>query len=204
MAADEARRVATRTSDGSRSIDDTIALSAPDTSRVRLRTIEPNLDESIGTLNTDRTLSRNVSDVSSTRRPIVAALLGTVAAGLGHLYLRRWARAGAWAAIGYAAVALFVPETAVTAVVSGGAVDPLALGPVVVVAALSAVDAYRIALFDRRPPTDSTETADRVECPACGRPVDLELDFCHWCTTEFGDLRVVAPQGDDGSEDDQR
>jgi len=145
-----------------------------------------------------------MSDASSARRPIVAALLGTVAAGLGHLYLRRWARAVTWAALGYAAVALLVPEPAVTAVASGGAVDPLALAPVAVVAALSALDAYRIALFDRRAPAGSTETADRAECPACGRPIDLELDFCHWCTTEFGDLRVVAPHDGDGSEGDQR
>jgi len=145
-----------------------------------------------------------MSDASSARRPIVAALLGSIATGLGHIYLRRWARAVAWAAAGYAAVVLFVPETAVTAVASGGAVDPLALAPIAIVAVLSALDAYRIALFDRRGPTDSTETADRAECPACGRPIDLELDFCHWCTTEFGDLRVVAPQEGDGSEGDQR
>lgn len=29
-------------------------------------------------------------------------------------------------------------------------------------------------------------TADqKIDCPACGKPVDPDLGFCHWCTTEF-------------------
>jgi hypothetical protein len=25
----------------------------------------------------------------------------------------------------------------------------------------------------------------KIDCPACGKPIDPELGFCHWCTTEF-------------------
>lgn len=41
------------------------------------------------------------------------------------------------------------------------------------------------------PPADGDDepleaTGDqKVDCPACGKPVDPELGFCHWCTTEF-------------------
>lgn len=40
------------------------------------------------------------------------------------------------------------------------------------------------------PIADDTETVEattdqKVDCPACGKPVDPGLGFCHWCTTEF-------------------
>jgi hypothetical protein len=147
-------------------------------------------------------------------RPLVAALLGAVVTGLGHLYLRRWLRALSWVAAGYIAALLFVPQSAVAAVADGGL--PVGeLAPVLVVAALSVLDAYRVALRDERTATDdggvaageeSTATAtvdadaaDEVDCPACGKTVDPELDFCHWCTTEFDDLTVADADDGDGS-----
>ncbi|MBP1923511.1 hypothetical protein J2751_002553 [Halorubrum alkaliphilum] len=29
---------------------------------------------------------------------------------------------------------------------------------------------------------DDADGATQVECPACGRETDVEIDFCHWCT----------------------
>jgi hypothetical protein len=139
-----------------------------------------------------------MAKATSARRPILAALLGAVVTGLGHLYLRRWRRAVGWAAVGYAATVLFVPDQAVTAAATGGPVRPLALAPIALVGALSALDAYRIALFEQRPTTGpAADESGRVDCPACGRSIDPELGFCHWCTTEFEDLRVVAPDDRD-------
>jgi hypothetical protein len=138
------------------------------------------------------------------RRPLVAALLAMAVTGLGHVYLRRWTRALGWLAVGYATVLLFVPESAVKAVANGEVGDPLAFAPVVLVGLASAVDAYRIALFTERSATGSkTEADDSVECPACGKPVDPELGFCHWCTTELVDLRVArTDDGESGVETD--
>jgi len=141
-----------------------------------------------------------MSDTTSSRRPVVAALLAVAVTGLGHVYLRRWARALGWITVGYAAVVLFVPDTTLTALTSGGGVDPVTLAPVALVGLLSAVDAYRIALFTEQSSAGSagsTGTDARVDCPACGKPVDPELGFCHWCTTDFTDLRVAEADGDD-------
>jgi len=140
-----------------------------------------------------------MSDTTSNRRPVVAALLAVAVTGLGHVYLRRWRRALGWVTVGYAAMVLFVPETAVTALTSGDTVDPLALAPVAFVGLLSAVDAYRIALFTGRSSTEATDTDGRVDCPACGKSVEPELGFCHWCTTEFTDLRVAEADVDDAA-----
>jgi len=137
-----------------------------------------------------------MSDPTSGRRPVVAALLAVAVTGLGHVYLRRWARALGWITVGYAAVVLFVPESALTALTGGGEVDPLALAPVAAVGLLSAVDAYRIALFSQRQSARAAATDVKVDCPACGKPVDPELGFCHWCTTQFTDLRVTEADGD--------
>jgi len=134
-----------------------------------------------------------MSEPTSGRRPVVAALLAVAVTGLGHVYLRRWARALGWITVGYAAVVLFVPESTLTALTSGSGIDPFTLAPVALVGLLSAVDAYRIALFSER---QSAKTGEKIDCPACGKPVDPELGFCHWCTTDFTDLRVAEADGD--------
>jgi len=135
-------------------------------------------------------------------RPLIAALLGTVVTGLGHVYLRRWLRALGWLAVAYAVAALFVPKTALTAAGSFDAVDPLALAPLFLVVFASVVDAY--ALAKHEPASASTDRNrglrairtddardDEQSCPACGKPVDPDIGFCHWCTTEFDELNVV-------------
>jgi hypothetical protein len=140
-----------------------------------------------------------MDNTTSGRRPVVAALLAVAVTGLGHVYLRRWARALGWITVGYAAVVLFVPEPTLTALTSGGEFDPFTLAPVVLVGLLSAVDAYRIALFTQRPSAGSNGTDGQVDCPACGKPVDPELGFCHWCTTDFTDLQVAEADVDDAA-----
>lgn len=137
-------------------------------------------------------------------RPYVAALLGMLVTGLGHLYLRRWLRAVAWIALAFAISVAFVPESTAVAVLSGEQVDPITLLPGLLVGLASALDAFRIARqeraqADRRAATNevfsgaeqvTAEPAadadgETIDCPACGKPVDPDLGFCHWCTTEF-------------------
>lgn len=132
-------------------------------------------------------------------RPFVAALLGMLVTGLGHVYLRRWLRAVGWFALAFAVSVAFVPETAATDVLAGEPVDPLSLLPGAIVGVGSAIDAFVLARrevsAESSEATVTSESADgaqaeqtedgKVDCPACGKPVDPDLGFCHWCTTEF-------------------
>lgn len=131
-----------------------------------------------------------MNDTKSDKRPWLGALLAFLLPGLGHVYLKEWLRSAMWFAFAVSAVLLFVPlpEAATTGAVDiGGTVDaavqatqdlPLeAMLPIWVVRLFSAIDAYWLALQDSR----EVESGER--CPACGKPVDEELDFCQWCTT---------------------
>lgn len=142
--------------------------------------------------------------VSLRNNPLLAALLGTVVTGLGHLYLRRWLRALGWLAATIGASALFVPASTMAAIGSGTLTDPLSILPVVLISAASAFDAYLIAKVRNRPDDGSTadavgppEADDPPACPACGKPVDPEIGFCHWCTTEFEAVDVTEPERTD-------
>ena len=120
------------------------------------------------------------------RRPAVAAVLALAVAGLGHVYLRRWARAAGWfLAIVTTAVVLMSafadPNTSV------GELPLTVVVPLVGLFVLSAVDAYLLAARTHAATPDpdaggGTDEGERVQCPNCGREVDPELDFCHWCT----------------------
>ena len=84
------------------------------------------------------------------KRPWLAALLGTFATGLGHLYLRRWWRGVGWFAAALVASYLFVPPEATQALLSDERADPLALAPVIAVSVASIADAYVVARRDQR------------------------------------------------------
>ncbi|TKX63487.1 zinc ribbon domain-containing protein [Halorubrum sp. ASP1] len=144
-------------------------------------------------------------------RPVLAALLALVFPGLGHLALRRWGRALLWhLTIVGGGVALFalydvepVDPLADPAALTAAVPTDVTL-PIVLLSALSALDAYlvgRAEAMRRRaasadgdegpggvqspPPAAATgEDGETVEvaCPNCGKEVDADLDFCHWCT----------------------
>ena len=127
--------------------------------------------------------------------PLLAALLGTVVTGLGHFYLRRWLRAFGWLMLTIAVSAVFVPESTISVFSSGTINGPLSALPVVLISAFSAIDAYLIATVRRRTersqannPVGTTGNDESQACPACRKPVDPDLGFCHWCTTEFDGL----------------
>jgi hypothetical protein len=78
----------------------------------------------------------------SRRRPWLAALLALVVSGLGHAYLRRWARALGWYVAVTATVVALVPDAAVDGLIAGD-VPPFAdVAPAVFVVAASVIDAY--------------------------------------------------------------
>ena len=125
------------------------------------------------------------------KRPWLTVLLTLAVPGLGHAYLRRWGRALLWFLLLFATVGTLVPEwvqatsfSEVRAVAEGvsPAVGLLLFGAVT----LCVVDAYVMSLqHNRRAREARGETTAR--CPNCGKELDGDLDFCHWCTTKLDD-----------------
>ena len=134
-----------------------------------------------------------MAEISFRNNPLIAAILGIAVIGLGHLYLKRWLRALAWVGVTVVVSALFIPESTIEAVASGTLADPLTMLPSVLIGVLSVIDVYLIAKLKRNrsaepQTTDDAivdETAASAACPACGKDVDPDLEFCHWCTTEL-------------------
>lgn len=131
-------------------------------------------------------------------RPWLAVLLAFLYPGLGHVYLREWLRALVWFFLNMTSFALLMPESAVPETFG---VDPLlraaenfppeaalALASITV---FSMIDAYWIANRD----TGDAEATAATTCPSCGKDVDPDLDFCHWCTER------IAPEPDTDSDD---
>lgn len=130
----------------------------------------------------------------SRKRPWLAALLAALATGLGHLYLRRWRRAVGWLVVLLVATVLFVEPATVDALAAGGSVDPLAVAPILLVGSGSVVDAYLLAHVHNRVAHPTRASAEGLaECPNCGREVEADLEFCHWCTAEFDDVDAASP-----------
>ncbi|QLG63505.1 DUF7575 domain-containing protein [Halorarum salinum] len=132
----------------------------------------------------------------SPKRPWLAALLALAITGLGHAYLRRWGRAFGWLALVYASLALFVPAEAIDAAAEGftatsgslpSSVDPLVFLPPLLVALGSVADAYVLARAERDAAVAASAAESVVTCPDCGREVEGDLEFCHWCTARFAD-----------------
>lgn len=118
------------------------------------------------------------------RRPWVAVLLAFVYPGLGHVYLREWGRALLWFVLAVGSIVLLAPApdtgevTSIDALLRASQQVPLAaLLALASVTAFSMVDAYLLAV---REPSEHEESG--ASCPHCGREVDEDIDFCHWCT----------------------
>jgi len=122
------------------------------------------------------------------RRPWLAALLALVVSGLGHAYLRRWARAFGWYAVITATLVFVVPDTAVDLIVAGDRPPVGDIAPALVVVAASVIDAYVLALRNNRtleserrarPPeqTDARGSANRSGAtPAADSPDRSPVD----------------------------
>ena len=149
------------------------------------------------------------------RRPWLAALLALVVSGLGHAYLRRWARGLGWYLAVTAAVFVFVPESAISGALAGDPPAVREVAPAAAVVGASVIDAYVVALRHNRASdrdrdaaraTDSPDTiadadalstetpegagspdsAEAIRCPECGRETDPTFDFCQWCAEPIG------------------
>jgi hypothetical protein len=138
----------------------------------------------------------------SQKRPWLAAVLGVLATGLGHVYLRRVRRAAGWLVALLGVSFLFVDGAALTALVSGDPVDPLAVAPVVFVGALSVIDAYLVARAQNAlARLTATPDGQVTHCPNCGRELDPSIDFCQWCTTDLSGMAIEPADPADESDD---
>lgn len=120
------------------------------------------------------------------KRPWLAALLGALATGFGHLYLRRWRRGFAWVVVLLATTVFFVDPMTVDSLARRETVALSAISPILFVGSLSVLDAYLMARTQNAM-ANLMEAADgrQTHCPNCNRELDPELEFCHWCTTEL-------------------
>ena len=119
------------------------------------------------------------------KRPWLAAVLAVIYPGLGHIYLRSWFRAILWFGAVLFTATVFIPDGAVQNIASVGdlflvaeAIPLEAALALLVVASFNVIDAYWLA-------KQSNAAVDNVHCPYCGKVVDEDLAFCHWCTGEF-------------------
>jgi TM2 domain-containing membrane protein YozV len=129
-----------------------------------------------------------MSQSISRKRPWLAALLGVLATGVGHFYLRRWRRGLAWVGILFGVTVLFVDPAAVETVTNWRAIDPVAIAPILLVGSLSVVDAYMLAHAHNSLARLNSVSGERfTRCPNCGRELDTDLDFCHWCSMKIED-----------------
>jgi hypothetical protein len=125
------------------------------------------------------------------KRPWLAALLAIIYPGLGHLYLREWVRAILWFGVIVSAIVLLLPESAipetftVEAYLTAAESIPLRVSvAIIALSILSVFDAYYLAQRTDEPPA-SAGAEDMQTCPNCGKELDADLDFCHWCTTRL-------------------
>jgi hypothetical protein len=142
---------------------------------------------------------------STRKRPWLAVFLATVGTGFGHLYLRRWRRALGWVVLTIAAAVLLVPGATVEAFGTGGGFALFDIAPLLVVSGLSALDAYRLAVLNNYRVRTSQRGAEATRpCPECGRPLDDDLEFCHWCSTRLPETEAADDTGGNEEEGSER
>ncbi|WP_144905780.1 zinc ribbon domain-containing protein [Halobellus captivus] len=126
-------------------------------------------------------MSRSVA----VKRPWLAAVLAAVVTGLGHVYLRRWKRALGWLTVLFG-VSFLLVDPSVLDELASGTVDPVASAPILLVGALSVIDAYVIARVQNSiVRIRASHGREQVHCPNCGKELDPDLTFCQWCTAEL-------------------
>jgi len=99
----------------------------------------------------------------SRRRPWLAALLALVVSGLGHAYLRRWARALGWYVTVTATLVVIVPDAAVERLIAGDAPPIADVAPALIAVAASVIDAYVLALRTNREHERERRAPEEVE-----------------------------------------
>ncbi len=127
------------------------------------------------------------------KRPWLAALLAFIYPGLGHVYLREWLRALLWFGLVFSATTLLITDSLMAPLSDGVSLEALltvsqnipmeASVVLFVITAFSMADAFYMAT--RGNAEAETEVVEGSKCPHCGKELEDDLDFCHWCTTKL-------------------
>ncbi|WP_415380889.1 DUF6677 family protein [Halosimplex sp. TS25] len=132
-------------------------------------------------------------------RPWLAVLLAFLYPGLGHVYLREWLRALVWFFLNVTSFALLMDEGAMPETIgleslfrAAENIPPEAALALVSITVFSMIDAYWMAKRQNR----DAAVQEGTTCPNCGRDVDPDIDFCHWCTER------IAPEPESESDSD--
>ncbi|MFC7074114.1 zinc ribbon domain-containing protein [Halovenus rubra] len=137
-------------------------------------------------------MSDSASEHSHPRkRSWLALLLTILVPGLGHVYLRLWLRSALWFALYITATSFVLPSDAVPdgfsvdAFVTASEAVALQEGLLILgISAVCLIDVYMMTNYINRRARRASGEAQAV-CPHCGKEIDEELNFCHWCTTEL-------------------
>ena len=141
-----------------------------------------------------RTEEQHPSIAMNLVRALAAVILSLVFPGAGHLLVRDWIRAFFFASFFVAMVVLFLPLEAIgDAAIEGSFTDAAALVEsetstieqltLYSVVMFAAFHAGLKALGLTEPP--GGDGGGGEGCPHCGKPLDNDLSFCHWCTTRL-------------------
>ncbi|ELZ07700.1 DUF7575 domain-containing protein [Natrialba aegyptia] len=132
-------------------------------------------------------------------RALVIGGLSLLVPGAGHALLRDWLRAFAFGGLFIAAGLFFLPTAEIAAADSFA--DSMTIATQETeritqflfsfIALFAAIDATFRALGV--PPGRGSNDADGPTCPTCGKELDEDLSFCHWCTT-----RLESPPASEG------
>ena len=124
-------------------------------------------------------------------RALVAGGVSVLLPGAGHALIRDWFRALVFMGLYLSAVALFLPSpeqvTAAESLTESVEVisrETETMGQFIIsfIVLFAAIDAtFRSLGF----PPNGASAADGPTCPECGKEIDEELDFCHWCTARL-------------------
>ena len=113
--------------------------------------------------------------------------------GLGHVYLRLWIRALLWLVLYVTTTTLLLPDGAtpeglsVDALLAAGQAISVEVAVLVFgILFICLVDAYMMTNHVNRRVRQTSGNMPE-SCPHCGKELDSDLTFCHWCTTELDD-----------------
>ncbi len=136
-------------------------------------------------------------------RAILAAGLSVIMPGAGHVLSRDWLRAAAFAGLFLSASAFVLPldqlattgatgydEAITQATAMAEDTDPMAQFVLSFIALFATIDA---AFRGLRYSSETATATAGATCPECGKDVDPDLEFCHWCTMR---LESDAPESE--------
>ncbi|WP_226481112.1 zinc ribbon domain-containing protein [Natrinema amylolyticum] len=140
-------------------------------------------------------------------RALLAAGLSVIMPGAGHVLVRDWLRAALFAGLFLSVSALFLPIDQLAAAGPITSVDDInAYADVMAeetdamtqfflsfIALFAAIDATFRALGHSPGGTGDTEG---LTCPECGKEIDEDLEFCHWCTARLDPVEPDAETND--------